>query len=930
MGITNKLAQIGQSLWFDNIQRSMLENGQIEGMISRGEIKGMTSNPSIFQNAIAKSSDYNPQLQTLAWAGFNAEAIFWNLAIDDVQKAADIFKDLYLKTNKSDGYVSIEVNPNLAHDTKGTIKEAVDLWKRINRPNLMVKVPATKTGIPAIKSLISQGINVNITLIFSIQLYREVVEAYISGLEERIRNGKSIDTIASVASFFVSRVDTKTDGLLADYLKKNPKDTEKVNSLLGKAGIYNARKAYQIFQEEFKKDRFQKLVEKGARLQRPLWASTSTKNPAYKDVMYVEELIGANTVDTVPPATLNAFLDHGIAQETIKDDQNLIDTLFVNLKNCGISIDRVTDDLETEGVQAFSDAYNGLLKVIEERRAVEVKHLGLLANNVIARLGKLEKENFLSRMFKHDASLWTESPEGQKEIIQRMDWLEAPWHTDEVWTQLDGLLDNVQKNGFTHVLILGMGGSSLAPEVFSSIYQANDEKETKGLRVSILDSTHPDEVVEAAGRSPLEQTLFVVASKSGTTGEINAFYNFFFDKYKKDLGERAGSHFMAITDPGTKLEQLAKEKKFRKIILANPKVGGRNSALTAFGLTPADLLGIDIKDLAKPILYHANWFLPENPLNTNPGIVLGAILGEAALNGHDKLTILADDEWNTFASWMEQLVAESTGKNGKGILPIAEEPISLIGSYHKDRLFVYLRKNGKLDALVGELNNSGHPVIQLYVNSSSTLGYQFYLWEVAVATACSIMGVNSFDQPDVQDAKTRTLAGIASYRKTGQFIIDPPLVKTDDYALYSKQKDLNLNGESPIKAIQDFINAYSSQSTYVAFNAFVSRNLENSEKLNQLRKWILDMYGLATTLGFGPRFLHSTGQLQKGGPNNGLFIMITNTPLMDVAIPGEGITFGKFCLAQALGDESALNAKGRKVLRIHFSGPGIDFGKLEN
>ncbi len=636
--------------------------------------------------------------------------------------------------------------------------------------------------------------------------------------------------------------------------------------------------------------------------------------------MYIEELIGADTVNTVPPATLTAFLDHGKVTNMITKKLDPIDTYFSDLEDYSVSIDKVTEELEVEGVQAFSDAYNKLIDVIEERRIRITQGLGSLEPKVKKCLKDLADSNFSIRLADHDPSLWTKSEEGQKEIVQRLDWLDAPWKTEEVVNQIEGLLSELKKESFTHALILGMGGSSLAPEVFAAINGKNDS----GLITSILDSTHPEEVLAVEKRIPMEKTLFIVSSKSGTTGEINAFFHYFYEKMQKKLGLKVGSHFLAITDPGTVLAKVAAEKKFRRIITANSKVGGRNSALTAFGLVPAALMGIDTAELVKRTIYNAKWFRPEFPVTENPGIVLGAILGSAALNGKDKLTILADADWVPFSSWMEQLIAESSGKEGKGILPIADEPLTSAVHYQNDRFFVYLRKHGDHDSLIMDLQNHGHPIISLDVNSVYDLGYQFYLWEVAVATACAIIGVNSFDQPDVQDAKTRTQAGIEAFRKTGQFIIDAPVIKTPDFLVYSKQKIINLKIETPLVVINEFLESYGDKNSYVALNAFVCRNDKNKKELDNLRQWILEEFGLATTLGFGPRFLHSTGQLHKGGSENGLFIMITNTPSEDVAIPGEGITFGKFCFAQALGDESALINRGRKVLRIHFHQQAIE------
>ncbi len=364
-----KLTSLGQSIWYDNIQRNLLKDGTLKKLISDGDIRGITSNPSIFNNAIAKSNDYDTALAPLFKAGWEAEPIFWQLAIDDIQAAADLFRPLYEHTKGGDGYVSLEVNPNLANDTDGTFSQAKKLWQQVNRPNLMVKIPATRAGVPAITKAIAAGINVNVTLIFSIQRYLEVMDAFLLGLEQRNDSGLAIEQIASVASFFVSRVDTKVDALLQAMVSKGGPEAVKATSLLGKAAIANAKLAYDHFEKTFIDSRFLYLQAKGAaRRQRPLWASTSTKNPAYRDVVYIEELIGPDTVNTVPPQTLDAFREHGIAALTIK--QNLEDahkTMKV-LAEFGISMEQVTTDLEQEGVKSFSDAFISLLRTIDSRR----------------------------------------------------------------------------------------------------------------------------------------------------------------------------------------------------------------------------------------------------------------------------------------------------------------------------------------------------------------------------------------------------------------------------------------------------------------------------------------------------------------------------------------------------------------------------------
>jgi transaldolase len=363
-----QLLELGQSLWFDSIQRSMLHNGEMAGMIARGEIRGVTSNPTIFMQAITKSTDYDDSLQALGKTALKPEDVFFKLAIEDIQAAADLFAPLYQQTQGGDGYVSLEVSPDLAYDSEATLVQAKEIWQRVNRSNLMIKIPATSAGLPAITAAIAAGINVNATLIFSIERYREVVEAYLKGLEQRLNAGLPLGQVASVASFFVSRMDSKIDPQLQRIIDKGGARAAQAEQLLGKAAIANARLAYAAFKKVAGSARFIGLQNRGARVQRPLWASTSTKNPAYRDVRYVEELIGKDTVNTVPPQTLAAFLDHGEVRPSLEEDLEGARAVFAQLEKLGISYNKVTAELEDEGVKSFADAFNTLLNAIAQRR----------------------------------------------------------------------------------------------------------------------------------------------------------------------------------------------------------------------------------------------------------------------------------------------------------------------------------------------------------------------------------------------------------------------------------------------------------------------------------------------------------------------------------------------------------------------------------
>ncbi len=367
MNTTLQLHHAGQSIWYDNIQRSLLQDGTLAGMIARGEIRGVTSNPSIFMNAVTKSTDYDASLAPLARAGLTPEQIFFALAIEDIQAAADLFLPLYQESQRGDGYVSLEVSPYLAHDTAATLAQAHALWARVNRPNVMIKIPATRAGLPAITSAIAAGLNINVTLIFSLERYAAVMDAYAAGLAQRLAQGLPLEQIASVASFFVSRIDTLVDSRLGQLVAAGGPSAAQAAALQGKAAIASARLAYADFKQFIASPRWQRLAAAGAQPQRPLWASTSTKNPAYRDVLYVEELVGPHTVNTVPPQTLVAFLEHGLVRPSLEESVDDARQTLEALEGLGIQMAQVTAQLEEEGVNAFADAFTVLLKAIEGR-----------------------------------------------------------------------------------------------------------------------------------------------------------------------------------------------------------------------------------------------------------------------------------------------------------------------------------------------------------------------------------------------------------------------------------------------------------------------------------------------------------------------------------------------------------------------------------
>ena len=912
---------LGQSIWYDNIRRAMLSSGELQRLVDRG-ISGVTSNPTIFERAIAGSQDYDQALLDLAGQPLTTDAIFENLAVDDIRAAADILRPVYERSNGEDGYVSLEVRPTLAHDLQGTIAEARRLFAALDRPNVMIKVPATAEGIQAVEALTAEGINVNVTLIFSVSQYQAVAKAYISGLEKRAAAGHPISSIASVASFFVSRIDALVDAQLENIGNR---------ALLGKIAIANAKAAYRRFGEIFSGERWARLAALGAHVQRPLWASTGTKNPAYPDTLYVDELIGPQTVNTVPPATLQAFLDHGRIERTL--DVGLQDAVayLEQLRGLNIDLDDVAQKLLEDGVAAFIKSYQALLQSIEEKQARLQQDrqpfrasLGEYQERVDMALRELRRERVLARIWEHDYTVWDTKPD---EITNRLGWLHSPEQMQAAIIRLKALAEELIGEGYTHTLLLGMGGSSLAPEMFRKAFGIGEGY----LDLAILDSTDARAVSSWADRLDPARTLFIVSTKSGGTVETFSFFKYFYNRVLASVGrQQAGRHFIAITDPGSKLAETAEEYGFRATFINDPNIGGRYSALSYFGLVPAALLGVNLDlllDRAQTAACNCDGSNCPHQ-GDNLGGKLGAILGVLAKDGRDKLTLVTSPAVASFADWVEQLITESTGKDGKGIVPVVGASLGSPGVYEDDRLFVYLRLKSDTthDEAVQDLELAGHPLVTIELNDVYDLGAQFFLWEMATAVAGHRLGIHPFNQPDVEAAKILARQMVAAYQSQGALPETAPDFQDGKVSIYYDRADLP-PANTPAESLRSFLQVAQAGS-YVAIQAYIQPTTEMDRLLAQLRTKIRDTTRLATTVGYGPRFLHSTGQLHKGDAGKGLFIQFTSEPVQDVAIPDVGgaqassISFGVLILAQALGDRQALLEKGRRVIRFHLDQDG--------
>ena len=538
------------------------------------------------------------------------------------------------------------------------------------------------------------------------------------------------------------------------------------------------------------------------------------------------------------------------------------------------------------------------------------ENLGVYRDVVDKALKKLDDHHIVSRIWRHDHTVWKPSP---AEITNRLGWLTIAEVMRENIPDIIAFTDDILSRGYTHALLLGMGGSSLAPEVLRKTFGVKDGY----LDLAVLDSTDPDAVTAAAARLDPEKTLYIVSTKSGTTTETLSFFRFFYNLAAKTIGkENAGRHFIAITDPQTPLTAMAEKLHFLKTFINEPTIGGRYSALSYFGLVPAALMGIDIS----LVLERAMTMVEDCRLENSSGARLGVVLGEMAKSGRDKVTFILSRKIERFGDWVEQLIAESTGKEGRGIVPVVDEHIGFPGLYKDDRLFIHMTLNDDetYDDRLRELEKEGHPAVHINLHDRYDLAGQFFLWEMATCIAGHLLGINPFDQPDVESAKVLSKQAVNEFKEKGALPVQTPVLCEFNTSVYG-----DLKADSLKEAIMTYLDTIQDGS-YVAIQAYLQPTDETSAALQYLRMKIRDTYQVATTLGYGPRFLHSTGQLHKGDAGSGIFIQITSDNLHDVPIPEEAgsdvssIGFGVLKTAQALGDWQALRNAGRNMIRLHL------------
>lgn len=903
MATLQQLHDLGQSTWLNYLRGSFIHSGELSERLRQG-VQGVTANAQVYERAIRSSSDYDAGIRQAMAAGKSPRHVHEALMVDDIQRAADALHATFEDSHRRDGFVSYEMDPALFHSVPATMAEVRHLSHHIDRANVIVEIPATPIGIAALRDLTAAGVSVNITHLFSLVTYETAAAAYLDGLEQYIA-GNSIRRTSptAVASFSLAPIDAAVDARLEALGRPD---------LMGKTAVALARRLYARYQQLFSGPAWDKTAgERGLPL-RPKWTRTTPRDFGHAPLYYVEQLIGSGTVMTFSRATLNVFLREGIAATTLDKGLDAAESHLTTINALGIDLETLASALQAEHLAASDRRFQTLVEAVVYKRDtldldrhMMTMQLGDAQATVAEGLRDLCGEHIIDRIWAGDYTVWSDKP---AEITNRLGWLDLADNMADKTDRMETFTRGLVENGFRSALLLGMGGSSLAPELFEKTFGRAARPASAPypfLDLVVLDTTDADAVRAAEARLDLAHTLVIVATKSGGTVETLSAFKYFYNRLLALVGpEQVGSHFIGITDPGSKIVDMAAQFRFRDLFLNDANIGGRYSALSYFGLVPATLVGVDVPALLERAAIAASNATPGHcdAIGDNQAAVLGATLGKLALAGRDKVTFITPRALASFGDWVEQLIAESTGKQGKGILPVVGEPRAPIESYASDRLFVHLRLEGdaSTDAFAADLAAAGHPVVTLRLGDLYDIGGQFFLWEMATAIAGHFLSINPFDQPNVEAAKVKAREIVTAFATTGS-------LPAGDFVAPEPG------------ALAGFLES-ARPGDYVAIQAYIQPSPAADEALRALRQAIHLRTGLATTAGYGPRFLHSTGQLHKGDAGHGLFIQFVSDAMEDVGIPDEAgqvaaaMSFNILKKAQALGDARALRDARRRVI----------------
>jgi transaldolase/glucose-6-phosphate isomerase len=905
-------------IWLRSANSHLLDSILLADWIHSGAVQGVAALSLLDADGEALPRRALRVVRPAAHAGRSDMDVLDRWVTGIVRAFADLFLPIYEGTSGDAGYVSFDLYP-VGDARPADLLEAVRrLWARVNRPNAMIRMPAGEAGLQALEASTTEGINIHLFGVASVERYAEAAAAYQRGLAARLQQGLAINHLASVVSVDVARWSAYMCRRVRELPSYEAGTADRRRSLEDRVGWAFARLILAQQRAAFAGAGFTAFASRGAHPQWAVMTGIEGEIPRSEAGIRRDGALPDDILLGVDAPVVAGISAGEMGPPRLDGDLSASRAELSALEERGLGLADVERGIEAEIVAEMRREERRLMTAIRRGIRLAGQELGPLRAGVEAMLDQLIRDDVVSRLWKRDVALWAPGGPGADEAARRQGWLTLPDAALSRVPDLRRMVDSVHGEGWTDVVLMGMGGSSLASDVIRRTLAT----QATGLRLHVLDTTDPDAVRWVTRRAPLRSTLFLVSSKSGTTAEPLALLSHFWALLEQEIGDAAGSHFIALTDPDTPLQALAQDRGFREVVHTPPDVGGRFSALSPFGLLPAALMGVDVLDLTRGGSHMARACGPGVDASNNPGLHLGAVLGTAARQGRDKLTILADPGLEPLGDWIEQLIAESTGKEGKGVLPVVGEPPGAGRVYGSDRLLVYLRLNGSLDGRARGWIRAGVPVCILEADPHAAgLGSEFFRWEFATAVACHILGVNAFNQPDVQRAKTRTVELLKVHRRAGSFP-EPPVVWQDpSLAIRGDRQTLSLDGpESRPEVMRQLLDKVRPDESLVLL-LYVRSTGALDRAAATLRRRLRDQRGWPVTVGYGPRYLHSTGQLHKGGPDNMVFLVVTCDPAADLPVPEAGYSFGTLERAQAVGDLQALLGLGRRAFGLHVGSP---------
>lgn len=907
------LERHGQVVWISYLRRNLLAAGHLQRLIEDYAVSGINFDAELFAHAVARGPEYRESVAKLKARGLSPVEILEELLIEDVALASAALR----RARPADlgGWVAVTVPLRYRTSVTAITEWARRLEEAAESRRVLVKLPASAVGLRAVEGTVAAGHSVYVDRIFGLEQLDQALDAHARGLALRAAAGEPLASARLVLAMNLVRIDVAVDELLRDRRREVTGERDMIESLHGRAAIALGKLAWRRLREWDGDTRQAELVAKGAPPPWLAWEGTRTLSPARRDVEYLEELIGPRTIAVVSRLALGAFRDHGETAGTVTRQHSEAQEIVDDLRAVGIDLDELAAGLQEAALAARETSGRDLETAVASQSSTSA--LVVEAGGLTDRCGELEREaeriGLVRRLWDRDPTLWPAGVADPARIRDRLGWLALPEAMTEEALPVLGARPPAGDSAI-RIVLLGMGGSSLGAETCRVAFGRRG--------FVVLDTTVPGGVAAVAARADTGGAIFVVASKSGTTVETLALADFFWERADD---ERPGDRWVAITDPGTPLHEMARRRDFQRIWLNPPDVGGRYSILSYFGLVPMALMGIDIGRILASASQMAVLSGAEVKAADNPAVQLGVLLAAALQEGRDKLTVLTSPSLNGLSDWIEQLVAESTGKDGRGLVPVSQEPLGAPDAYGADRTFVQLRLAGDAEdepqaTLLAAMEAQGAPVVRIELDDPHDLGGEFLRWELAVAMAGALVGFDPFDEPDVAGAKRRTAELLDVATRGEPLQKEAPIAESAWVSLFGDPERLGIDGDAPWtpEAVLEALLARAKPPHYLAIQGFLAPDEPTWHALQGLRALVRDRTGAAATVGWGPRFLHSTGQLHKGGGDRALVLQITAEVSGDLPIPGREYTFGTLAAAQALADFRALSERGRAIVRVHL------------